>query len=328
MALYDEGWSVTQSARAAQGIAHTSHHPTPGEVTHAIYLCDPRTEEECLSRSLLGLPASQAHVVRGIIPELSLLFLFNVRTRLLFGVFRATSWPEHNIEPLPWGHETGVSRYPLQVRVRLVTPSSVLQLAESAFRDLLDYQGTFNRFDLRLNERQATSLVQLFQHFGMPRRPLGRSSQEASSNLVDVPRRGQRLPRVVRNGVIFICDSITERECLSRRLLGLPKTQVSLLSKIAEGSLLFLFNVRARQLMGVFQPNGPPGMNLEPSAWGGRFPVQVRFRPLQTRVWAGQVSNFALKLHDFQAWLQELVPTPDAAPCSTTDIGLARVGCS
>jgi len=50
-----------------------------GIVAHAIYLCDPRTEEECLSRSLLGLPASQAQVVQGIVPELSLLFLFNVR---------------------------------------------------------------------------------------------------------------------------------------------------------------------------------------------------------------------------------------------------------
>jgi hypothetical protein len=51
----------------------------------------------------------------------------------------------------------------------------------------------------------------------------------------------------------------------------------------------FLFNVRTRQLMGVLQPIGPPGMNLEPAAWGARFPVQVRFRPLHTRVWPGRV---------------------------------------
>jgi hypothetical protein len=198
-----------------------------------------------------------------------------VRTRLLFGVFRATSWSEHNLEPLAWGHETGVSRYPLQVRVRLVTPS-VLQLAESAFRDLLDYHGTFNRFGLQLDDRQAISLVHLFQHFGTPRQGLGSSSSPDSSTggALDAARRGHRLPRVVRNGVIFICDTVTEKvhglvlarascpqtphrpseapdvarhitshrsarvpsqECLSRGLLGLPQTQVSLLSKISDG---------------------------------------------------------------------------------------------
>ena len=51
------------------------------DAAHAVYLCDPRTEDECLARSLLGLPASQAQVVRGIVPEQSLLFLFNVRAR-------------------------------------------------------------------------------------------------------------------------------------------------------------------------------------------------------------------------------------------------------
>jgi len=258
---------------------------------HAVYLCDPRTEDECLARSLLGLPASQAQVVRGIVPEQSLLFLFNVRSRLLFGVFRATSWPEHNIEPLAWGHETGVSRYPLQVRVRLLTPY-VLQLPESTFREVLDYHGTFNRFDLQLDHQQASSLVSLFHHFGVPRQPSAggcASEQPAGSCGVDVARARSSRLRAVRNGVIFICDSVTEQECLARCLLGLPKTQVSLLSKVTDSSLLFLFNVRTRQLMGVFQPTCPAGMDLVPSAWGGRFPVQVRFRPLQTHAWSGQV---------------------------------------
>ncbi|EOD11738.1 hypothetical protein EMIHUDRAFT_204334 [Emiliania huxleyi CCMP1516] len=220
---------------------------------HAVYLCDPRTEDECLARSLLGLPASQAQVVRGIVPEQSLLFLFNVRSRLLFGVFRATSWPEHNIEPLAWGHETGVSRYPLQVRVRLLTPY-VLQLPESTFREVLDYHGTFNRFDLQLDHQQASSLVSLFHHFGVPRQPSAggcASEQPAGSCGVDVARARSSRLRAVRNGVIFICDS----ECLARCLLGLPKTQ----------------------LMGVFQPTCPAGMDL------------VRFRPLQTHAWSGQV---------------------------------------
>ena len=82
--------------------------------------------------------------------------------------------------------------------------------------------------------------------------------------------------------MVFICDPTTEDECLSRRLLGLPKSQASLLSKLSGSSLLFLFNVRTRKLLGVFQPDGAAGLELEPSAFGGdgRFPVQVRFVPV------------------------------------------------
>ena len=45
-----------------------------------IFLCDPRTEEECLQRGLFGLPATQTQIVRAIVPEATLLFLFNVRS--------------------------------------------------------------------------------------------------------------------------------------------------------------------------------------------------------------------------------------------------------
>lgn len=68
------------TARSEHSSSQVSQQAAPPAAAHAIYLCDPRTEEECLSRSLLGLPASQAQVVRGIVPELSLLFLFNVRS--------------------------------------------------------------------------------------------------------------------------------------------------------------------------------------------------------------------------------------------------------
>lgn len=44
-----------------------------------IFLCDPRTEGECLQRGLFGLPATQTQIVRAIVPEATLLFLFNVR---------------------------------------------------------------------------------------------------------------------------------------------------------------------------------------------------------------------------------------------------------
>jgi len=54
-----------------------------------IFLCDPRTEEECLQRGLFGLPATQTQIVRAIVPEATLLFLFNV------SLATATCLPPH-----------------------------------------------------------------------------------------------------------------------------------------------------------------------------------------------------------------------------------------
>jgi hypothetical protein len=83
-----------------------------------IFLCDQRTEEECLQRCLFALPATQMQIVRAIVPEATLLFLFNVRARQMLGVFRAVSWPQQNIEPHAFADESaaGTSRFPLQVR--------------------------------------------------------------------------------------------------------------------------------------------------------------------------------------------------------------------
>ena len=53
--------------------------PTPQQAASFIYLCDPRTEGECLERLLFGLPMSQAQAVSDLVPEVSYLFLFNVR---------------------------------------------------------------------------------------------------------------------------------------------------------------------------------------------------------------------------------------------------------
>eukprot|EP00326_Haptolina_ericina_P035805 CAMPEP_0181243516 /NCGR_PEP_ID=MMETSP1096-20121128/42319_1 /TAXON_ID=156174 ORGANISM="Chrysochromulina ericina, Strain CCMP281" /NCGR_SAMPLE_ID=MMETSP1096 /ASSEMBLY_ACC=CAM_ASM_000453 /LENGTH=469 /DNA_ID=CAMNT_0023339905 /DNA_START=60 /DNA_END=1470 /DNA_ORIENTATION=- len=262
-----------------------------------IFLCDPQTEDECLHRGLFGMPASQMQIVRQIAPEASLLYLFNVRTRLMSGIFRATSWPQLNLEPSAWGEgSAGSSRYPLQVRVRLET-EHVLQVGEDSLRSLLEYRGSHNRFDLQLSNTQAEALARLFGQHGQLRQPVtavGLGHVPYMPRIANLPVHlrawgsggargggggGGGGERQWKNGVIFICDPSTEQECISRRLLGLPKSQSSLLSKLGDSSYLFLFNVRSRQLLGIFQPEGPAGMDLEPNAWGGgRFPVQVRFR--------------------------------------------------
>ena len=217
----------------------------------------------------------------------------------MLGVFRAACWPQQNIDPHAWAEDgsRGGSRFPLQVRVRMDSPT-VLVLSEERVRSALEYRGSLNRFDLQMSKEAASSLALLFQQYGEPRPlqqaglpmpmpmpggggPTGRGlkSEGGGGPSSGGPRgSGERSERSRRNGLVFICDPTTEKECLQRRLLGLPKSQSSLLSKLADTSLLFLFNVRTRQMLGVFAPDGPAGMEIEPDAWGGggRFPVQVR----------------------------------------------------
>lgn len=238
---FHPGFSVAaqMGSHVGQGIGMGQLQQTQGGV---IFLCDPRTEEECLQRGLFGLPATQTQIVRAIVPEATLLFLFNVRVRQMLGVFRATCWPQQNLEPHAWADEgsTGGSRFPLQVRVRLDTPT-VLMLSEDRVRAALEYRGSLNRFDLQMSKESAVALAQLFHTLGEPRPPqqlvslaslgpLGRRESGEGSSSRGGGGGGERSERARRNGLVFICDPTTEAECLQRRLLGLPKSQSSLLS--------------------------------------------------------------------------------------------------
>ena len=221
-----------------------------------IFLCDPRTEEECLQRGLFGLPASQTQIVRAIVPESTLLFLFNVRVRQMLGVFRATCWPQQNLEPGAWADEAspGASRFPLQVRVRLDTPA-VLMLSEDKVRSVLEYRGSPNRFDLQLSKQSAAALAQLFHTMGaraqlasaLALHAFGGGGGAAAARAdggsggggahtggdfiaAAAAAAAATATSARRNGLVFICDPTTEAECLERRLLGFLKSQATLLS--------------------------------------------------------------------------------------------------
>lgn len=88
------------------------------------------------------------------------------------------------------------------------------------------------------------------------------------------------------NGLITVCNNVTFKEVMSRRLIGLPRAQAALVNKLrSKKSAIFLLNLESRELFGVFQAEGDPGFNLEPDAWMGsdcnashtsRFPAQVQ----------------------------------------------------
>ncbi|GMI72979.1 hypothetical protein like AT2G35140 [Hibiscus trionum] len=84
-------------------------------------------------------------------------------------------------------------------------------------------------------------------------------------------------------GAIFMSNSATKKECLRRRLLGLPSSQSHFVKQVQSGMILFLFEFERRELHGVFQACSDGAMNIVPHAFsssGMQFPAQVKFRPL------------------------------------------------
>jgi len=79
-------------------------------------------------------------------------------------------------------------------------------------------------------------------------------------------------------GYVFLCNSRTEQECLQKKLFGSPKSEWKRVSQVKKGDILFLLNYQNNRLHGVFEAVSDGMMNIEPHAFDGYFPAQVRVR--------------------------------------------------
>lgn len=101
-----------------------------------------------------------------------------------------------------------------------------------------------------------------------------------------------------KNGIITACNHSTYGEVMRRRLIGLPRGQADLVNQLCDKtSAIFLLNMESKEMFGVFEADGSPGLNLDPDAWTvadnipsrsssknsinrkhtSRFPAQCRF---------------------------------------------------
>lgn len=78
---------------------------------------------------------------------------------------------------------------------------------------------------------------------------------------------------------IMVCRNDTEGECIKRNLFGTTPPGGQMLRALQIGDTGFLLNIEAGVLHGIFEAESQPQMNIEPDAWQGRFPVQVRVKP-------------------------------------------------
>ncbi|CAM0882090.1 unnamed protein product [Alopecurus aequalis] len=78
-------------------------------------------------------------------------------------------------------------------------------------------------------------------------------------------------------GFIFMCSGATKPECFRYRVLGLPRGRLDDVSRIRRGAGLFLYDFDSRYLYGPYRADSDGGLALEPAAFKGRYPAQVKF---------------------------------------------------
>lgn len=99
------------------------------------------------------------------------------------------------------------------------------------------------------------------------------------------------------HGFIFYCTNKTEKECFERSLFGTEKAYGPIVIRIRKGDILFLNNLNSNSLYGVFKAVSDGDLNIQPDAWGGKYPFQIKVKVLGEKI---RIKNAKTILNKFR----------------------------
>ncbi|MEM2760072.1 MAG: DNA methyltransferase [Nitrososphaerales archaeon] len=79
-------------------------------------------------------------------------------------------------------------------------------------------------------------------------------------------------------GHIFACTEKSEKECFKRMLFSTNKLYADKVLRVIKGDILFLLNMDKDTLYGIFRAASDGKKDIEPEAWGGKYPYQVKVK--------------------------------------------------
>ncbi|KAI9195361.1 hypothetical protein LWI28_014155 [Acer negundo] len=124
--------------------------------TGMIFMCSSKTKKDCYHYNVLGLPASKRDMVLKICVGMKL-FLFDIDSKLMYGIYKAAGPGGYNIEPKAFK-----SAYPSQVR--FTVQEDCAPLAEKEFKKIIkDNYYNKNQFHCELTSKQVKDLCKLFR---------------------------------------------------------------------------------------------------------------------------------------------------------------------
>jgi DNA modification methylase len=98
------------------------------------------------------------------------------------------------------------------------------------------------------------------------------------------------------HGFLFASTDKTEKECFDRLLFGTERAYGSVTIRVRKGDLLFLNNITKNILYGIFRATTDGGYNIQPEAWNGKYPYQVRVEILGKIVTLKNAKNVLKKM--------------------------------
>jgi hypothetical protein len=78
-----------------------------------------------------------------------------------------------------------------------------------------------------------------------------------------------------KKSFIFLCDQTTESECVKNLLVGTTQESSLWAATIRVSDQIYLFNYNTGVIRGPYLASSVANCH-DPTAWGGRFPIQVR----------------------------------------------------